>query len=511
MTFKKRNPEYSKIILSNKKKIITCCIKTKVFENIKSNYNENTINEIVRFWEWRIDCIAKTIETWDRFTDNCVVVQFTNKLIYNKFSMQNILLMWSTFRKCFLNVLNDVILLDIDEIQYITWIFDKNMQDIIKIYDIINSERDLLLDQYKKCIDISSISSKSDKYWTIIYVNENFVKISWYTRDELLWKPHNIIRHPDTPKSVFEEMRKKINNWKYRKWIIKNKKKDWSHYRVSATVVPILNNDWEVVEHISVRQDITRYIDELNKINQNLQTEKEKADKISWEKTRLVNIVTHDLRTPLWTIRWYLSMILDWDLWEVSNNIKTYLKKIYDSTSSLLTFINDILDLRKLESWSTDFYFEDINIFEYISDLVFELEYQYKTKKISVNIHNSCNKLIYNTDKIRFRQIIYNLLSNAIKYNDEYWKIDIYINNDSDNLEIIVQDNWYWISKENLPRIFDEFSQIKNKKTKNIVWTWLWLPIVKLIVEKLWWTIFVESDDWVWSKFIVKLPYKNTF
>ena len=115
-----------------------------------------------------------------------------------------------------------------------------------------------LLNQYKETVDRSSIVSKADKKGIITYVNEAFCEISGYTQEELLGKPHNLVRHPDMDSSVFKEMWHTIKDLKSSwKGTIKNRKKDGSAYWVQTIINPIIDNNGEILEYIGIRTDIT--------------------------------------------------------------------------------------------------------------------------------------------------------------------------------------------------------------------------------------------------------------
>ncbi|MDD2894703.1 MAG: EAL domain-containing protein [Aliarcobacter sp.] len=115
----------------------------------------------------------------------------------------------------------------------------------------------VLLDEYKKALDESSIVSKTDLNGVITYVNDKFCEISGYTKDELIGQHHNIIRHPDTQKEFFYELWKTISNKKIFKGIVKNRKKNGQAYYVESTIIPILDKNNNIIEYIAIRNDIT--------------------------------------------------------------------------------------------------------------------------------------------------------------------------------------------------------------------------------------------------------------
>jgi PAS domain S-box-containing protein len=127
-----------------------------------------------------------------------------------------------------------------------------------------------LLDEYKKAVDISSIVSKTDKNGNIIYVNDEFCRISGYTQEELIGQSHNIVRHPNTLKETFETLWRTILSKKVWSGVIENMAKDGQSYWADTTIIPILDESDEVIEFIDIRKDITKMImqeREIEKLN----------------------------------------------------------------------------------------------------------------------------------------------------------------------------------------------------------------------------------------------------
>ncbi|QFR50092.1 response regulator [Sulfurimonas lithotrophica] len=118
-------------------------------------------------------------------------------------------------------------------------------------------ENKILLNQYKEVVDISAIVSKTDLKGRITYVNKAFTEISGYSKEELIGKNHNIIRHPDVSKNIFKDMWKTIQSKHVWQGEVKNLKKDGGYYVVQSVVMPILDTKGDIEEYISVRYDIT--------------------------------------------------------------------------------------------------------------------------------------------------------------------------------------------------------------------------------------------------------------
>lgn len=130
-----------------------------------------------------------------------------------------------------------------------------------------------LSEQYKRAVDLSSIVSKTDPQGIITYVNQRFINISGYTEEELIGKSHNIVSNPDTPRAVFKNMWETISAKKIWKGVVTNRAKEGSLYTVSAIVMPILDDNGEVFEYISIRQDITELLNQRKIINRQITDE----------------------------------------------------------------------------------------------------------------------------------------------------------------------------------------------------------------------------------------------
>ncbi|HRF56956.1 MAG TPA: response regulator [Campylobacterales bacterium] len=117
---------------------------------------------------------------------------------------------------------------------------------------------DKILSEYKKAVDNSAIVSKTDKNGLITFVNDKFCEISGYPLEELIGKPHSIVRHQDMSSKVFEELWAAIMSKKIWRGVIKNRKKDKTAYIAQSTITPILDENGEIVEFISVSYDITQ-------------------------------------------------------------------------------------------------------------------------------------------------------------------------------------------------------------------------------------------------------------
>ena len=363
------------------------------------------------------------------------------------------------------------------------------------------NERTKTLNEYKKAVDCSAIVSKTNKDGIITYVNDKFMKISQYSKEELLGKNHNIIRDPNMPDSAFEELWNTIKAKKVWRGQISNRARDGSIYYVSSTIIPILDSHDEIEEFLAVRLDVSDIVQ--SKI------EAEKANSV--KSTFLANI-SHEIRTPLNAIIGFSQVLTN------SKSLSTEDKKqasiIQSSANNLLAIINDILDVSKIQNGNFEVSIEDTDI-HFICEHVVEL---FSKRAVQKNI-----KIIFNMDKriphciqtdgIRIRQVLSNFLGNSIKFTPRDGKIVFNLIvleepiNDKIKVRFEVIDTGIGISEENLENIFIPFVQTDSNSSRKYEGTGLGLSICLHIIKSLNSTIHVESEVEKGSKFWFDLEF----
>jgi len=125
-----------------------------------------------------------------------------------------------------------------------------------------------LLNQYKIAVDMTSLVSKTDIKGNITYVNDNFCRVSQYTREELLGKNHNIVRSNEVSDFIFKKMWHNITRGRVWRGLLSNRAKDGSIYYVDATIIPITNESGEIQEYMAIRQDVTKQIQSKKRIQE---------------------------------------------------------------------------------------------------------------------------------------------------------------------------------------------------------------------------------------------------
>lgn len=136
-----------------------------------------------------------------------------------------------------------------------------------------NEEQFNLLEQYKLLLDKSSVVSKTDKRGIITYVNKKFEVVSGYSKNEILGKTHNLVKHPDTQKKLSLNLKSTILSGNIWKGIIKNKDKNGDVYYTSTTIIPIKNNDGKIVEYISSGVNVTELVENRSRLKNIFKTD----------------------------------------------------------------------------------------------------------------------------------------------------------------------------------------------------------------------------------------------
>ena len=126
-----------------------------------------------------------------------------------------------------------------------------------------------LLKQYREVVEESNIISKSDLKGNITYVNDKFCEVTLYEREEIINKPHSLLKGENS-KETFKELWETISNKKTWHGVLKNKRKDGEFYYVNITIKPILDEDNEIIEYIAIRHEITDLIHKSVELEKNL-------------------------------------------------------------------------------------------------------------------------------------------------------------------------------------------------------------------------------------------------
>lgn len=245
------------------------------------------------------------------------------------------------------------------------------------------------------------------------------------------------------------------------------------------------------------------------KLEEELTLAKEAANAANRSKTEFLANMTHELRTPLNAILGFSEMMAGELAGKVNKTQKAFLQDINESGHLLLSLINDILDLSKIEAGKIelDYSLIDINGLIERSELFIRGEAMSKAIKISKKIPDQNIKI--HADEIRIKQVLVNLLGNAVKFTPENGVITIYVEKKGDFIQIAIHDTGMGIKSEDIPKLFLPFKQLESDHDTKKQGTGLGLALCKKIIELHGGKIWIESEWKKWCKFIFTLPCQN--
>ncbi|MCL1828257.1 MAG: PAS domain S-box protein [Oscillospiraceae bacterium] len=272
-----------------------------------------------------------------------------------------------------------------------------------------------------------------------------------------------------------------------------------SSYQVDADMLK--NLDGEIAGFIEVVHDITK-----------LKEMEEEALSASKAKSRFLANMSHEIRTPMNAIMGITEMHLQND--DLTESLKEALQRIYNSSHLLLSIINDILDLSKIEAGKLELTSAEYSVASLINDTSTLNMMRIGSKQIEFVLSvdkNTPSALI--GDELRIKQILNNLLSNAFKYTEKGTvRLSVSVDAESEKqasestLLMTVSDTGQGMTKEQVDRLFDEYSRFNLEANRETEGTGLGMSITWNLIRMMNGKISVESEKGSGSTFIVRLP-----
>ncbi len=344
---------------------------------------------------------------------------------------------------------------------------------------------------------------KVDSENRFLFVSPSYCQTFGKSEQELLGKKFTPLVHEDDLDNTLKEMEKlkfapntcyieqrafTKDGWKWFAWSDK----------------AIVDDQGNIKEVIGVGRNIT----EAKKYQQELIEAKEKAQESDRLKSAFLANMSHEIRTPMNGIIGFTKLMLQSSITDEKKYI--YSKTVIECSQQLLSIVNDILDISKIEAGQIELSQDSVNI----NQLLEELYDLYKSKANNKNIFLAINKQLKDnqinifTDYVKLKQILNHLLSNAIKFTHE-GEIKFGYNVKNNLLEFYVKDTGIGIKKELHEKIFEQFRQGELDISKMYGGTGLGLSISKKLVELLNGKIWLESEHNKGSCFYFSIPFSK--
>lgn len=245
-------------------------------------------------------------------------------------------------------------------------------------------------------------------------------------------------------------------------------------------------------------------------INEQLEHMTEEANRANQAKSEFLSNMSHDIRTPMNVIIG-MTKILKENI-DDPERLNSAIEKIEMASEHMLTLINDVLDMRKVESGKMELLHESFNIIELLKEIesIVEDSIHQRNIQFESNYEKIVHKELFGST-LQIKQILMNIMSNAIKYNKEGGKLivsceEIATTSEEAVFRFVFQDTGIGMKKEFVQHIFEAFSQEDNGSRAHFKGTGLGMAIVKKMIDLMNGKIEVESEYNVGSKFTVELP-----
>ncbi|KAB7887126.1 PAS domain-containing sensor histidine kinase [Poseidonibacter ostreae] len=333
---------------------------------------------------------------------------------------------------------------------------------------------------YQEAIENSNIVSKTDINGIITFVNDEFCKISGYSRNELVGQNHNIVRHPDALSSNFKTLWDTILSKKPYKSTVKNLSKNGNTVYLNTTITPILDDNGKIKEFIAIRYDVTKEIE--------LQKTLEEKQKILFLQSRMASLgqmlgnIAHQWRQPLTELNLTIFNMKK----AHKNNDDEKIDELYkDSKNIILNMSNTIEDFTNFFNPQKEeklFLLKDA-----VEEALIILKKVLEKEEIKLNLSIDSHIEVLGVSN-ELSQVIINLVQNAkdafIINNLTNRSIEIVLKDEIiENKEyatIYIKDNALGVNKESIDKIFEPYFTTKHKSQG----TGLGLFMSKMIIEK---------------------------
>jgi signal transduction histidine kinase len=280
-----------------------------------------------------------------------------------------------------------------------------------------------------------------------------------------------------------------------------------ARFLVSLFLVGVLSYTFEFVRHKfqeGMRQNQLKLEEEKIKLAE----AKKQAETANKAKSEFLANMSHELRTPLNHIIGFTELVLDKAVGGLNTVQEEYLTDVHDSSNHLLSLINDVLDLSKVEAGKIEFVPSSVYIRDILKNSTVMIKEKAFKHGIKVKIELDGVPESINADERKLKQILYNLLSNAVKFTPENGSILLtakrFVNSDkliqnslnsaTNYLQISVEDSGIGLKKKDLQRVFEPFEQAENSASRQFQGTGLGLSLTKSLVELHGGQIWAESQ-----------------
>ena len=345
----------------------------------------------------------------------------------------------------------------------------------------------------------------TDLYGNIEYANPKFTELTGYTFEEVNGKNPRILKSGHHPSSFYKKLWQTIASGRPWHGTFCNQDKSGTIYWERASISPVLDPQGYVSHFVAVKEDITQLIQYENDLKQ----AKTAAEKANQAKSDFLANMSHELRTPLNAIIGFSEVLKEQYFGPLVDKQQEYVDDILESGRHLLSLINDILDLSRVEAGKTELELSPVNISQLIDNSLIMIKE--KAAKHGITLEKAVTREVQEqgimADQRKLKQILYNLLSNAVKFTPDGGAVTIRAGQvhgktslgfdtgtDAACVEISVTDTGPGIDFTYQKKVFEPFFQIHGARQDKSPGTGLGLPLTRDLVMHHGGKMFLSSE-----------------
>ncbi|RME99358.1 MAG: HAMP domain-containing protein [Chloroflexi bacterium] len=267
----------------------------------------------------------------------------------------------------------------------------------------------------------------------------------------------------------------------------------------------LATGDFSARVHLAEKDELSHLAESFNKMADDLQAAAARQKALEQARRDLIAAVSHDLRTPITSIRAMIEALSDGVVSD-PDSVQRYYANIRTQTHNLSTLINDLFELSQLETEQVQLHLEPVNLNDLLSDVVEAMQAQAQAKEISLR-GIFCEDLpIIQAEMVKVQRVLFNLVQNAIRHTSARGRIEVKTAHGLQGVRVDVTDTGEGIPADDLPHIFDQFFRGEKSRSRQTGGAGLGLAIAQRIVEAHHGQIWVESQAGQGTTFSFVLP-----
>jgi len=261
-----------------------------------------------------------------------------------------------------------------------------------------------------------------------------------------------------------------------------------------------------VLREVKRREEMEVLTKKLRKTSKKLAAANKELERLDEAKSEFLSIASHQLRTPLTTVKGYTSMMLEGSFGKLSKIMRDGLQKVYISGERLISLVDDLLNISRIEAGRLEFNILPVDLAKIAEETVSDFQQKVKEKKIKLEFYPEPNLPPVATDPQKIKEVISNIIDNSVKYTMK-GEIIVGLHQESRSIVFSCQDTGIGIDPEDLPRLFEKFVRGKGMMQVYTEGTGLGLYFARMVIENMGGRIWAESEGKnKGSKFSFSLP-----